>query len=59
MIGKFGVVALLLAATSAKDSSVRLCDKDKDLEVEFSQCDPLGQKRNGKYHSFISLCIMI
>ena len=36
MIGKFGVVApaLLWAAVSAKD--IRLCDKDRDLEVEFS-----------------------
>ena len=42
MIGKLGVAALFLAVSAKEekkkdiDAGLRLCDKDKDLEVEFS-----------------------
>ena len=43
--------AMILAAARAKDdkqSSLRICDYEKDLQVEFSECDAYNQSRNGK-----------
>lgn len=30
------------------DSSPRVCNTEDDMQVEFSECDPLGKSRNGK-----------
>ena len=37
--------ALLLAAARANedDMSLRVCDYDKDMQVEFSECDAYNQ----------------
>ena len=39
--------ALILSAKAAKDD-LRVCDYETDLQVEFSECDPFGETRNGK-----------
>ena len=39
--------ALVLSAKAAKDD-LRVCDYETDLQVEFSECDPFGETRNGK-----------
>ena len=43
-----GIVGMLLPGADAGSGSMRVCNTEDDLQVEFSECDPLGVSRNGK-----------
>ena len=36
------------SSNSGSSKNLRVCDYERDLQVEFSECDPYGTKRNGK-----------
>ena len=51
--GKIGSTSAATATSSGSGSSkLRVCDYERDLQVEFSECDPYGTKRNGKSNFF-------
>ena len=44
--------AMVFFAKAAKDdvdNSLRVCNYEEDLQVEFSECDTYGTTRNGKF----------
>lgn len=52
--------ALVLMAKAAKDdvdNSLRVCNYDEDLQVEFSECDVYGTTRNGMFQNDTFLTI--
>ena len=52
------ILASLLQLAAARDS-IPTCTTDKNMKVEFSECDSLGISRNGMLRNLILLTIKI
>ena len=48
LLGQLLAIGPDLFVRAADNSSLRVCNTEDDMQVEFSECDPLGKSRNGK-----------
>ena len=48
MVRRLVMNAALVLSAKAANEDMRVCDYETDLQVEFAECDPFGETRNGK-----------
>ena len=48
MVRRLVMNAALVLSAKAANEDLRVCDYETDLQVEFAECDPFGETRNGK-----------